>query len=333
VAKVYEPRSLFESFLRWNDEKACGLSAVKVRVLPELSCPIESIQAALTVAIVPLVAAIDDFAFEALDSQSGLQKFRVSLRRPDEVEARARLAIAKAAEAACDVVLFPELCLTPAAQRGIGTAIRETSCRFGGRPWLVVAGSAHTPVQGAPGQFHNRAVLFDGAGTEWLGHNKLFRYEIQEYEQGRYGIVDALGQTPRVEDIVTFPRVLEILEAPMGRVAVLICEDLAVTHFVHSVVHGLEIDWLLVPVMDGAQNTHRWTASRAKDYASEYGTSVLVGTCSALVAAHRASENAAGRGDPGAGVGLLVRGGRVPEVHPLPQIGQAHDPVLHIITP
>ncbi len=98
----------------------------------------------------------------------------------------------------------------------------------------------------------------------------------------------------------------EILDCALGRVAVLICEDLSNQITFGSIVQEFEIDWLFVPVMDGAQTKKRWTAKYAKRFAEDSGTSVLVTTCGALVSAHRAYLVSKGQRDPGHLCGLLA---------------------------
>lgn len=281
AAKIYSPASMFRGFLRAELPSAL---AIRIRVMSDLDVPIEALSRRLRVAVAPLVGDLDEIRFEPLDD-GGRRAFRVSLVDPSRLTIRAMRALRRAGRFGCDILMIPELCLSPKGQELLSERARKIVCRSGGRPWLFLAGSSHTPRPS--GGFRNRALLLNAAGNVLLTHNKMYPYEISTQEQDRYGIAEALRSEPRVEDISVLPRKLEILECPLGRTAILICEDLSNITAIGPIVQELEIDWLLVPVMDGVQTRSRWTARYSEMFAAQYGTNVLVGTCGALTSAHR----------------------------------------------
>ncbi len=254
--KIYHPGAMFSGFLRPAAPRDLDIA---FRTMPDLELTEQAIAPQLRIAVAPLVNAMDELKFEPIDDPAGRRAFRVGLTDADAITERAKQTVAVAGRLRCDVLLFPELCLSPAGQAALQAAMPSLVTRAGGRPWLVVAGSSLTPAAG--GGCHNRAVVLDGEGRERLAHNKLHPYEMSSREADRYGIGEALHDEPRVEDIVVQPRRLELLECPLGRTAVLICEDLSNFDTFGPVVQDFEVDWLLVPVMDGVQTTTRWTAS------------------------------------------------------------------------
>jgi predicted amidohydrolase len=269
--------------------------------------------------------SMSDLLFQPIDELSGRRSFRVVLRDPAAVRDMAHRVIQKAGELEVDVLMFPELCLTHGLHEALGAVLASASALHGGRPWLVVAGTCHMSRAGGSGH-QNRAVVFHGSGVRLLTHNKLFPYEISRGEADRYGIGEALRQEPRVEDIEVDERRMEILESPMGRLAVVVCEDLANHALIGPLADALEIDWLLVPVMDGVQTTTRWTARYGVRYAVDAGVTTVVATCGALVEAHRQSELTHGREDPGPGIGLVTR-------LSLPDPSLAQRPVVTVVSP
>jgi predicted amidohydrolase len=301
--KLYDIGSHFEGFLR--PQLPAGID-VGLRTTSGLAIPSERWGDRLRVAFAPTVMSMSDLRFEPIDEPSGRRSFRVVLKDPASVRDMARRVIHKAGEQGVDILLFPELCLTHSEQEALGGVLASASASHGGRPWLVVAGTSHAPRAGGSGH-QNQAVVFHGSGARLLTHNKLFPYEISRGEADRYGIGEALQQEPRVEDIEVDERRIEILESPMGRLAVVICEDLANHALIGPLADALEIDWLLVPVMDGAQTPTRWTARYGVRYAVDAGVTTVVATCGALVEAHRQFELAQGRDDPGPGIGLVTR--------------------------
>jgi predicted amidohydrolase len=176
---------------------------------------------------------------------------------------------------------------------------------------------------------HNRAIVFDAEGREVFRYNKLHPYRMSEAELGRYGLPHVFNGVARTEDITTLPLWAGVADTPMGRIAVVICEDLANIDFYLPVVKTLAIDWLLVPVLDGAQIDGRWTARKAAAYA-EYGTSIVVVTSRSLVEAHRRFEASQGRTVPAPGVALIARLGG--EMHLLDATGTHDRPVFRSLT-
>jgi predicted amidohydrolase len=298
----YEAASHFEGFLRIAPADLHDIHDIQVRVAYDLDGR-STWSDRLVVAFAPLIDDLADLVFTPIDDAGGRRAFRVSLVDEHEVIERARRCITEASSQGVDLLVLPELCLSPAAQQALARHIEQATNRAF-YPVVVVAGSAHTPCETAHGCFHNRALVFDNTGTEVLRHNKLFPYVISVTEQGRYGLADALGELPREEDIVATPRHLEILESPLGRLAVLICEDLSRDQIFGPLADKLELDWIIVPVMDGVQTSKRWTATFASKYA-ERQTIVVVNTCGALVAPHREFSKDKYGSDPGPGTGLL----------------------------
>lgn len=307
--KKYNVRSHFPNFVRWFPTRS-DAPVVDFRVLSSTEYPVEGLVNRLTIGLAPLIESTADLTWDPITSASGHASFRVSLRDEDAVSSALARAIASAEEQSCDVVLMPELCLTPRLQDEVRAATRASFHRSG-YPWLVIAGTALTPT-GEPDRYHNRARVFDGHGDEVLVYNKLHPYEMSTREATRYGVADAFGGIDLEEDISTTPRRFSVLETPIGRVGVMICEDLSVEPFVIDLIDGLALDWLFVPVMDGCQCSGRWTDVAALRGAN-YGSSVVIATTPSLYQAHLEDYDRRGEDRPKfSGIGLLARPGQGP---------------------
>lgn len=289
--------SCFDSFARWvpSDHPNYKVTVTFLPSTPGLLLDERS----LKIAVVPLVESIGDFSIANVDTNPVNPLFRVSLKSPDVISKAARTALDSAIREECDIVVFPELCLTEAIQNELGERLRAAG---GKRPLLVVAGSAPTPVGGASTAPYNQALVFDCQGTRVLKHHKLNPYWMSGEEEDRYGLAEAFGRVGRYEEIAVDPFEIQILDTEVGRLAVLICEDLSALDVFGSLVVKLGLDWLLVPVLDGCQMPNRWTARFGQRYA-EKGACVLVATSLSFVTQHLAAT-------PGTsmrpGVGLLV---------------------------
>lgn len=302
-ATVYDPHAHFAGFRRLS----VGESGLVVRpfVCVDPIGPVETLRDRLAIGFVPLIGSTADFDWQTIDPPDGSSRFRAVLRDPNAAAADAEVALRHAARQKCDILIYPELCLTPEGQGRLGAAIPAITATSGGYPWLVVAATAETTI----GSDHlNRAVVFDGEGRRLFFYDKLHPYQIQPVELDRYGLPDALGAVPREEDIVTDSRSFCIADTPAGRIAVVICEDLSNLATYLPVTMALEVDWLLVPVLDGVQTDTRWTARRAREFA-ERGTSVVVVTSSSLVSAHLDDLARKGIPLPRRAIGLVARPG------------------------
>lgn len=293
----------FGSFGRWKPSSHPELAGLKVHVtvLPRNMVPVESLERQLKVAVIPLVPSTAEFEWHQTQLL-GVPSFRVALRNPGPIEDAALTALRTAADASCDLVVFPELCLTTTMQTAIGQALFTNPKRY---PWLVVAGSAPTPAPDGLDVLHNRAVVFSGKGQQVLQYHKLHRYEMKRRDQDRYGLADVFGEISRIEDIAVDPLEIEVLDTPVGRIAVVICEDLSAIDLLEPLVSSLGIDWLLAPVLDGSQTAERWTARYGTRYA-EQGAALVVATSLGLVSQHCKFEAERAR-SIAAGVGLVVR--------------------------
>jgi predicted amidohydrolase len=287
--------SYFRDFVRWRPSDH-PKHTIRVTVLPEHSTP-ELAGGPLRVAVIPLVESMTAFHIE-VNPDPTYPIFSMSLNDPDALGLAALKALERSAAANCDIVVFPELCLTPHIQE----LLRERLTILGDRPWLVVAGSARTPAGRATGGHFNQALVFN-KGRLVLSHHKQYRYSMDIGQQERYGLLDALGgEVNRTEDMEVEPFEIEVLDMPAGRLAILICEDLSIEDVVEPLVVKLGLDWLFVPVLDGCQMRTRWPARFGVKYA-EKGACVVVATSLSLVQQHLLSMSAP---RPGPGVGLVV---------------------------
>ncbi len=290
---AHTPEGCFDGFARWSPHDNPNLK-LRSSVLTFTSVP--GIDKTLRIAVVPLIDSMTDLQFIPDDSNPNSPKFRVTPL--PTVEASALLALERSADAECDIVLFPELCLTPAAQGAIGKQLLRQART---RPWLVVAGSAATPVGGGSTGHHNRSLVFDNQGRIVLSHHKMHRFTMDVPQQDRYSICGALGGVDRIEDMQITPIEMEILDTHAGRLAVLICEDLSVPTFVEPLIAKLGLDWLLVPVLDGCQRPGRWTERYGNRYAG-MGAAVVVATSLSMARQHLESQGITGN----PGIGLIV---------------------------
>jgi len=166
------------------------------------------------------------------------------LSNDESRRAGALRAIEQATAAASDLLIFPELSLTPNHRDAYVRKELRAARRRGKAPALTLPGSFHEeiPDEGsASGELRrvNRAVLVGPDGRVILRHAKL----------RIYGDADGLS-----EDIAS-ASTLEVLVTPIGIVGVLICKDFCDAFSPVRDCHRIAfVDWWLVPSM-GDQKT------------------------------------------------------------------------------
>jgi len=275
----------FKEFVRWRPADNPNYT-IKVSVIPATSVGSGWSNSQLRIAVVPLVESMGDFDVSYWGEEEGTPLFSMSLKDPDAVKDAALRALDASAKDGCDIVVFPELCLTPEIQESLKVRLAS----YGGPPWLVIAGSARTPaIKGADTVHYNQSLVFDHDGKQKLAHHKQYQYSMTIGEQQRYGLLEAFGQLDRMEDMEVEPFELEILDTTIGRIAVLICEDLSVEQVVEPLIVKFGLSWLFVPVLDGCQRLDRWTANFGRQYAKR-GACVVVATSLSLARKHLNSE-------------------------------------------
>lgn len=281
----HTPESYFKDFVRWrpSDHPNHPNYNIKVSVIKDSRTLSRWEDRGLRIAVVPLVASVDDFNLDISGDDIALPVFSMSLKDPKAILRAALNAIEASAAEGCDIVIFPELCLTPDIQESLRKEIHALPGEY---PWLVVAGSARTPVAAGPeGAYYNQSLVYDNDGLRILTHHKRYHYSMSVTEQERYGLLEAFGHVDRREDMYVEPFELEILDTDIGRLAILICEDLSVEDFVKPLVVKFGLNWLFVPVLDGCQMPDRWTARLGLNYA-RFGAGVVVATSLSLAQQH-----------------------------------------------
>ena len=150
-------------------------------------------------------------------------------------------ALEYAIESACDILVFPELVVSPHALRAIQCKLRESSIR--GRLKLIVMGSTwEMSPDGASG--NNVCHLLDGAGCEVGTYHKRSPFEDGDVYTGLVeGLADS-GKTTTIADV-----------EGIGRVVVGICKDVA-SNRQHTVelVRDFDADIVAVPAMSKSVN-------------------------------------------------------------------------------
>lgn len=170
-----------------------------------------------------------------------------SICNGDDRAAKLWSALQAAARDGFDLLVAPELTVTPSARQWIVRQLRwppedPLEGVSAHRLPLMVPGSFHEQIDG---RFVHRAVLLDRVGNELIEHHKLVPY----------GVFDKFMEDIRLGDSIT------LLITPIGTVAIAICKDFCDDHL-GPIWDQIQPEWLLVPAYGRGMAAHEAAAKR-----------------------------------------------------------------------
>jgi predicted amidohydrolase len=248
----------------------------------------------LVVGTTPLVADPAELLWE-VHSRRERRFYRIYPRDAEATRRRIRDVVAGFDAGGVHIGLAPEATLTPALLSEWQRALRERPGADRSELRLVLAGSGNIDEVDPPS---NTAVLLDArTGEVLLRQRKLFRFSLFADDLEHWRLIDRLGGDAIDEDLEPGER-LTIVETGWGRLAVLICEDLARVPALAQPLHAHNVSLILVPVFSRPTRAHRWEHVHAQNYSDSTGTSIVA--ANSLVMASVLG------GDPAPGTAIAV---------------------------
>jgi predicted amidohydrolase len=240
----------------------------------------EAIDGPTRVGFIPLAEGPDDLRFEMHQRRSS--KYLDVQPADDEALAdRAALAIEDACKKGAHICILPELCVSPR----IAERIQSTLARHGldAELRLVIAGSGLHPAAGGASGSHNECLVFDRIGRCVWRQPKINAYAMGPDKMKEYQIF-AQAQEAHLE--LTRPGArLQIREsAGLGRMMVLICEDLVQIDPGRHAREEFPPDWVFSPILDGSIGIGRWVHRTGHQVAAESRSRVVVANSMTLTA-------------------------------------------------
>ena len=220
----------------------------------------------------------------------------------EDLARRAESAIRALAERGVQIVIFPELVVPDPVLIRIKSTLRHLNRGGNATIQLVLAGTFLRKIQESAGEVpFNVAVVLNGQGEELWRQSKLHPYQMEYYEQLRYGLEVVFKSTHegnrRKEVIECSPRKLVFCDSRVAglRMTVIICEDACHSSPGLSAIRALRPNLAMSPVMAGALLSDRQFGKTAADLAREPGATTLVGNSGGLASSEW--ENRAAKGE------------------------------------
>jgi predicted amidohydrolase len=168
--------------------------------------------------------------------------------------------------------LMPELTLEAGLLDFWIELVRDRPAPSSQLKWLLV-GTGPTTADDPP---INEAVIIDRVtGDIILRQRKVFRFTLTAAQLDEWALDDLLGAEPITEDL-TAGESISVIESAIGRIAILVCEDLARVMDFGPGLRALGISHVFAPVFSKETKPHHWEHAKAKEYATETGAEVTV---------------------------------------------------------
>ena len=241
----------------------------------------------VAIACVPFIADPDELSWE-IEYRNNLRRFKVRPIARAETGDRIERIVRSLDDLGASIAVLPELCLSNETLEMWQQALDEISPLPGSVLRWVFVGTGPIGSSDLP---PNRGVLLDRDGSILLEQDKLYAFTMSSEQLHDWHLTEKLGDEQAVELMSRGERVT-VAECGLGRLLILICEDLARVTELGSplVAHGASL--ALAPVFSKPTLAHHWEHSHAKIYAQAAGTQVVVSN--SLVVARLMGEDETG---------------------------------------
>jgi predicted amidohydrolase len=229
---------------------------------------------------VPFLDNLDELDWSVREDGAGCF-FRGALIASPAVQARITAVLAALDRSPAAVGVIPEVCLT---NEVLGwwrdTIIATPPPRDSQIRWLFVGTG---PVGDAEPPLNSGFLLDRLTGAVLARQDKLSPFTLKRDQISSWGLEPYLGggiETAR-EDITRGSKIT-VLETRLGRMSVLICEDLARTMTVGPPLRDHGVSLVICPVFSEVIALHHWEHAKAKEYAAQVGAQVIVANSRAV---------------------------------------------------
>jgi predicted amidohydrolase len=180
--------------------------------------------------------------------------------------------IARAVDELCEqktnIIVFPEMTLNPGTRNVLRTVLgrRARNMAMRNEPnslWCVVAGSSRRENgDNAP---YNEAEILNHRGRSIGSQRKLSRWNLDVQKRERYGLHSpGLMDRDALHEFITPGAEVTVIEtAGLGRIVVMICEDLSRSSPGRWIGQRMLLDWMFTPILDASIQSLGWVSKSA----------------------------------------------------------------------
>lgn len=239
----------------------------------------------LRFAFAPVLTRVEDVRFESGTGLPGAPTAAWYSLAPDPavVESQIDELIEAFDASGAHIALCPEAALSEPLLKVWQSRLRSVDRPLGSPLRFVLLGSGPFPIAGDPRPSNRAVVVHRDSGQVLLEHDKFapFNFGVNQVES--WGLDAQLPTTAPLHERIRRGTSSEMLESRVGRVAVLVCEDLT-RHGepVPDAVTAAAPSVLLVPIFAKAVRRYFWEEQAASRHATLFGTTVAVSNSSVV---------------------------------------------------
>ncbi|MGP4024296.1 hypothetical protein [Actinomadura sp. 3N407] len=252
-------------------------------VLPAVNDPHFSRDEPVTVGCAPVLETFDDVDIE-FEERHGMTVYRLRPMDSSGIRSRIKAIVRRLDESGAQLAVMPEASLSDALLEHWKEVAFDTAGRDRDRRPLrfLLLGSGPLGGEDPP---PNRAVLLDRwTGQELLVQDKLSGFTLDSGQMRLWRLPDAPPTGTAVEYARPGTRI-GVLDSSLGRLAVLICEDLGRSIGWERELEACGVSHLLVPIFSKPILEHRWEDQGAERQVVGLGSWVTVSNSLAVGAA------------------------------------------------
>jgi predicted amidohydrolase len=228
-------------------------------------------RASVDIACVPMVDDADDLDWK-VETEDGERFYRIAVREESDVPDRIPRLLSEVDLSGATIAVLPELVLNPRVMSSWLRAVAEASPPSESNLKWIFIGSGNVTGQEPP---VNRCVLIDRVTVEIVfSQDKMYPFTLTTEQLSEWNLADRLG-TEAAEEALVRGRQIVVAESGLGRVAILVCEDLARIMDVGPPLRGHGVSHLFSPIFSKEVRPHYWEHQKAKEYATETGALVV----------------------------------------------------------
>lgn len=262
-------RELFHGLLRISPD---DWKKVAYAVLPERYDVSLTGPGALTVGCAPAMESLEEIEIERPRRVLG-SHFRLRPKDSDEVRERFRRILDRLDASGAHLGVLPESVLSEQLlgywQELVLRVVPPMSSKL---QWLLVGTG---PVDDRLPPRNTAVLLHRRTGKILLQQDKMKPFTLSGAQLREWGLEALLGVRDVQEDIQCGSR-LTLMETRIGRVAVLICEDLSRVLEFGNILQSHGVSLILTPIFAKQIEPFHWEHVKARDYVQEIGTRTIV---------------------------------------------------------
>ncbi|WP_207462686.1 nitrilase-related carbon-nitrogen hydrolase [Azospirillum sp. SYSU D00513] len=258
------------------------------------------------VGLAPIAEDRNDLRF--ITSERGGRPYLDTQPSIPDLANRIQSAVTALLDDGAGVIVLPELVSTSSVANELAAVLKARGSASG--PAIVLAGTGASDVLEIAGaRPHNEAVLMTSGGRILGKQRKLHLFNMDNARMRDCDITPAVGcsMSNHLEDAAVGTELVVYDIHGLGRVMILICEDLQQQTPGGDVALIARPDWILTPVLDISQTEGRWTHQRAIEIGRKTLSRVVV-SCSGTLGVRKARVDRLADALPLVNIGICFDG-------------------------